>query len=92
MISSFTGLESLFFFYKYSLQSNNDAVVLLVHWYLIQIGFKNLRENGIITEILPSDWNENQNSYTIKYTKDGKGYELKCLVVGEKLVVNLIVS
>ncbi len=42
-----------------------------------------------MTEILPPDWNTDNQSYSVKYTKDSKGYELKVLAVDEHLMINL---
>ena len=47
--------------------------------------------NFKLTELLPEDWNSDENVYTIKYSKDSNGYELKVLIVDENLIINLAV-
>ena len=45
--------------------SDVDLIVALLHWYVVHEGFK--CENSVN---LPSAWNENQELYTFKYTRD----------------------
>ena len=82
------GLESIFSLYKERIKTSNDALIVFIHWFLIQNGFKCIRSDGKLTEVLPDDWLQDE-VYLIKYTKDGKGYELKVLVVDEHLMINL---
>ena len=42
------------------------------------------------TEILPVDWNNDDEIYVINYSLAGKGYELKCLVAEDSLIINLM--
>ena len=42
------------------------------------------------TEILPVDWNNDEEIYVINYSLSGKGYELKCLRAEDSLIINLM--
>jgi len=89
LIVSFECLESIFHLYKSSLKRTSDALVVFVHWFLIKNGYKCLTEDGHLTEILPEGWNCDEQVYSIKYSKDSKGFELKILIVDENLLINL---
>lgn len=45
-----------------------------------------------MSEILPVDWNANSEIYSINYTLDSKGYELKILLAEDTLIINLLVK
>jgi proteasome inhibitor subunit 1 (PI31) len=92
MSFSTSGLESNFHLYKDKLKRNHDAIVVFVHWYLIQNGFKCMKNDGKLSEILPEDWISDEQVYLVRYTKDSKGYEMKILIVDEHVMINLAVN
>lgn len=85
------GLESIYYLYKSDLKKDADSLVVIVHWYLVKNGFKCMKDDGSLSEILPQGWNNDDQVYVIKYTKDSKGYELKVLEVEENSMINLAV-
>ncbi|XP_015183422.1 PREDICTED: proteasome inhibitor PI31 subunit [Polistes dominula] len=79
------------------IRKKEDAIILLVHWYLIKCGFKCLgygisktfepSEKG--TELLPEEWNKGSN-YKLRYLKDGKLFLFYGVQSDEDMVMNLL--
>ena len=91
-MEKFRGLETCLYAFREQMNCATDALFLFVHWNLIEKGFQCVVD-GKKTEILPTDWNANNNSeYVVNYSFSSKGYELKILVVEDSLIINLMVS
>lgn len=85
------GLETCLFAFRDQMKCASDAIFLFVHWSMICRGFQCVVD-GKKTEILPDNWNANNNSeYIVNYSFNSKGYELKMLVVEDTLIINLMV-
>ncbi|KAI4482573.1 hypothetical protein M0804_008426 [Polistes exclamans] len=79
------------------IRKKEDAIILLVHWYLVKCGFKCLgygisrifdpSERG--SELLPEEWNKGPN-YRLRYLKDGKLFLLYGIQSDEDVVMNLL--
>lgn len=79
------------------IRKKEDAIILLVHWYLVKCGFKCLgygvsrifdpSERG--TELLPEEWNKGPN-YRLRYLKDGKLFLLYGIQSDEDMLMNLL--
>ena len=65
-----------------------EYIILIILFYFFFISkFIHLFKT---TEILPVDWNNDDEIYVINYSLAGKGYELKCLVAEDSLIINLM--
>jgi len=95
MASSF-GLELLFQSTLSSINKKTDVLVVLVHWKLISNGYLCLgldsetSQTEEPSELLPSNWSSSNDVYQLKYMKNGSRYLLKCIVVEQQLLINLV--
>lgn len=93
-----TGLEPLFTIIQGSIKSDFDVLVCSVHWALISSGFKAIgagetlpADCSLVSELLPSGWNDNQECYSIYYSSsDGGNYMLKAIPIGSTILVHLM--
>ncbi|XP_022235256.1 proteasome inhibitor PI31 subunit-like [Limulus polyphemus] len=101
MSSVLPGLEILHHQVSSSLTSKEDALVSVIHWMLISGGMKCLgigdewpSDEGSASELLPPNWNSNQEAYLLRYkNKSGVGsFLLKVVKVGPSILVNVVVS
>lgn len=94
------GLELLYSLVKDQLQSKQDCVVAAIHCLLVN---ENLQCVGIgeefsdgdtKTELLPKNWNQNQEVYTLRYTsKDGKNkFLIKIVKAGQVIHANIVLN
>ncbi|XP_050052685.1 proteasome inhibitor PI31 subunit-like isoform X2 [Dermacentor andersoni] len=94
---NYFALELLFKSCNESLQSKEDALIVLAHYLLVRNG---KRCAGIgetwdgnaqhsTTELLPPGWNENQGSYTIRYisAQNNERYLLKAVRADNSLLI-----
>jgi proteasome inhibitor subunit 1 (PI31) len=88
-MSKYNGLELCYHAFKDQIKRDADLITLFVHWYLVQNGFECVID-GKKTEILPSQWNSDDQIYVIDYTFESKGYELKVLAAEDSLIINLL--
>ena len=112
------GVDLLFETQKGNIHSENDALIIVIHWVLCKNNFRsvgvgdNVRKlwNSLIkvhfnsfwvlqkifsdedrpTELLPQGWNQNQASYTLRYTLNKNIYILYGIVSDDTLIVNLL--
>ncbi|GAB6018667.1 Proteasome inhibitor PI31 subunit [Chamberlinius hualienensis] len=90
----YPGLELLFG--TVNLKSKNDAVVTFVHWTLLQNGFLCLgigdsaAADDTASELLPKNWNNDPEMYTLRYTKDsGENLLVKIIPFDGNLLINV---
>lgn len=101
-MSRIRGLELLFSLVKDQIKSKQDCVVAALHCLLIN---ENLQCVGIgeefsendasnTTELLPKQWNDNQEVYTLRYiSKDAKNrYLIKIVKAGHILHINIVLN
>ncbi|KAG8186175.1 hypothetical protein JTE90_011999 [Oedothorax gibbosus] len=99
-MSRIRGLELLFSLVKDQLQSKQDCVVAALHCLLINeslqcVGLgEEFSDADSSTELLPRDWNENQEVYTLRYTsKDHKNkFLVKVVKAGQVMHVNILLN
>jgi len=100
-MSRIRGLELLFNLEKTNLKSREDCVVAAIHCLLINenvqcvgIGDKWPESNSSTTELLPKDWNSNQDVYSLRYTtKDNKSrFLLKITKMEHMLQVDVVMN
>ncbi|KAJ3181882.1 Proteasome inhibitor PI31 subunit [Gaertneriomyces sp. JEL0708] len=71
------------------LTSASDTLVALVHAVFVQKGYT-LQKSSTETDkenVLPKDWNSNQELYTVGYTKGGKSLHMKVVRMGGNMVI-----
>lgn len=93
---NYFALELLFKSCNESLQSKEDALIVLAHYLLVRnrkrcagIGESWEGDQHCTTELLPAGWNENQGLYTIRYisAQDNERYLLKAARVDNSLLI-----
>jgi len=92
---SFSGLESSFAAAKGDIRVANDALVLFIHWKLVQDGLlcigsgNDQSRSG--SELLPNGWSSDPTVYTLNYTDNtSNSYTLKVIVSDDSAICNLI--
>ncbi|KAH7980441.1 hypothetical protein HPB49_016220 [Dermacentor silvarum] len=93
---NYFALELLFKSCNESLQSKEDALIVLAHYLLVRnrkrcagIGESWGSDQHCTTELLPPGWNENQGLYTIRYisAQNNERYLLKAARVDNSLLI-----
>ncbi|XP_072309039.1 proteasome inhibitor PI31 subunit-like [Eucyclogobius newberryi] len=92
------GLEPLYTCNRDRIICADDAVVFLVHWVLTTAGYRCIgsgnqaRSSDERSELLPSDWNSNNEVYTLRYkhTDTDTPYMLICIPIEGDLLVNFV--
>lgn len=92
------GIDLLFETQRGVIQSKNDVLIAIIHWTLckndlksVGIGDKNtFSDEDRPSELLPQGWNENQASYTLRYTHNNQIFVLYGNVAGNMLITNLL--
>ncbi|XP_076349927.1 proteasome inhibitor PI31 subunit-like [Tachypleus tridentatus] len=99
MSSVLPGFEILHHQVSSSLTSKEDALVSVIHWILISDGMKC---HGIgdewpshednVSELLPPNWNSNQEVYLLRYRNKSRlgSFLLKVIKVGPSILINLV--
>jgi len=78
------------------LKNTHEAVVVLIHVAMKHFGFRCVgtteasRDESGVEDFTPKDWNKSSDCYvfTYKHTKSSMHFVLKCLVMGESLIIN----
>ncbi|KAI0983372.1 hypothetical protein GJ496_000238 [Pomphorhynchus laevis] len=78
----------MFNLYKNSFRRATDPLYIFIHWRLLNFNFKCFN-NGIESEILPTEWNQDQDVFNIDYTRNGRGYTLKAINTNGTLIFSL---
>lgn len=92
------GMEMLWKFEQKNVHTKSDLMVLLVHWYLVRNGFRNvgvgddktLDRSAEQSELLPEGWNENFTSYALRYALKNELYNLHGTLSNETMIINLL--
>uniref|UniRef100_A0A182R7E5 Proteasome inhibitor PI31 subunit n=1 Tax=Anopheles funestus TaxID=62324 RepID=A0A182R7E5_ANOFN len=92
------GLEMLWKLEQEKVTKKSDLMILLVHWYLMKNGFRNVGvgddktlENSIEqSELLPEGWNANDTSYALRYTINNELYNLHGTLSNDTMIINLL--
>ncbi|XP_075552949.1 proteasome inhibitor PI31 subunit-like isoform X2 [Dermacentor variabilis] len=94
---NYFALELLFKSCNESLQSKEDALIVLAHYLLVRNGKRcagigetwDGNAQHCTTELLPPGWNENQGSYTIRYisSQNNERYLLKAVRADTSLLI-----
>lgn len=113
------GIDLLFETQKGNIRSENDALIIVIHWVLCKNNFlsvgvgdnvskiaklfdlncifyqfwmlqKIFSDEDRPTELLPQGWNQNQTSYTLRYTLNKNIYILYGIVSDDTLMINLL--
>uniref|UniRef100_A0A182MH61 Proteasome inhibitor PI31 subunit n=1 Tax=Anopheles culicifacies TaxID=139723 RepID=A0A182MH61_9DIPT len=92
------GLEMLWKLEQDKMTKKSDLMILLVHWYLMKNGFRNVGvgddktlDNSIEqSELLPEGWNANNASYALRYTINNELYNLHGTLSNDTLIINLL--
>ncbi|XP_052899221.1 proteasome inhibitor PI31 subunit [Anopheles moucheti] len=92
------GLEMLWKLEQDKVAKKSDLMILLVHWYLMKNGFRNVGvgddktlDNSIEqSELLPEGWNANNVSYALRYTINNELYNLHGTLSNDTMIVNLL--
>uniref|UniRef100_A0A3Q3WJ79 Proteasome inhibitor PI31 subunit n=1 Tax=Mola mola TaxID=94237 RepID=A0A3Q3WJ79_MOLML len=95
-----TGLEVLYTYVASSIDCPQDAIVCFVHWEMIKSGYRCIgsgdepSSSDKMTELLPADWSNNKELYSLRYkAKDtDKQLLLKAVVVSSTMIFNLMNS
>lgn len=75
-------------------KNGNEAISLVLHLIMLSQGFRcvGTSEKSIIKEgeVLPQGWNQSDDVYSFKYKhkQSSMTFVLKCLVLGNNLLVN----
>jgi len=81
------------------IKSESDIIIAVIHWYLTKtaslqcIGVgddKTLSNNDEGTELLPTGWNANENSYALRYVFNNQLFILLGALTEGLLVINLL--
>uniref|UniRef100_A0A182WJB2 Proteasome inhibitor PI31 subunit n=1 Tax=Anopheles minimus TaxID=112268 RepID=A0A182WJB2_9DIPT len=96
--SDYFGLEMLWKLEQDKITNKSDLMILLVHWYLMKNGFRNVGvgddktlDNSIEqSELLPEGWNENNALYALRYTINNELYNLHGTVSDGTMIINLL--
>ncbi|GIY81822.1 proteasome inhibitor PI31 subunit [Caerostris darwini] len=101
-MSRIRGLELLYSLAKDQIKSKQDCVVAALHCLLINEGLQCVGTGEVFsdedakntTELLPSNWNDNQEVYTLRYvSKDSKSrYLIKVVKAGNIMHINLVLN
>ncbi|GFW28011.1 proteasome inhibitor PI31 subunit [Trichonephila clavipes] len=101
-MSRIRGLELLFNLVKDQIKSKQDCVVAALHCLLINeslqcvgVGEEFSENDGnYTTELLPGQWNDNQEVYTLRYiSKDAKNrYLIKIVKAGHIMHINIVLN
>lgn len=93
------GWDLLFKTIQCDIKNESDIIIAIVHLYLTKnsslkcLGVgddKTLSVHDEGSELLPSGWNENQNSYSLRYVFNNELYILLGAVTEELLIINLL--
>lgn len=94
------GLELVYELVKDQLQSKQDCVVAAIHCLLVNENLEcvgvgeEFSDGDTTTELLPKNWNQNQEVYTLRYTsKDGKNkFLIKMVKAGQYMHANIVLN
>ncbi|KAG5680869.1 hypothetical protein PVAND_010350 [Polypedilum vanderplanki] len=97
-MSSHFGIDLLFETQKEKINSENDVLIIVIHWILCKNKFRSVGvgDNKIYsdedrpTELLPQGWNDNQKAYTLRYVLDKNIFILYGIVSDETIIINLL--
>ncbi|XP_067124532.1 proteasome inhibitor PI31 subunit-like isoform X2 [Centruroides vittatus] len=93
------GLEICFSTVKDTLRSKTDALVTFIHWEIISGGKKcvgldekwpDSKEQG--SELLPANWNQNQEIYTIRYISENSERFLLKIVKSDQFILISVIN
>ncbi|XP_023230793.1 proteasome inhibitor PI31 subunit-like [Centruroides sculpturatus] len=93
------GLEICFSTVKDTLRSKTDALVAFIHWEIISGGKKcvgldekwpDTKEQG--SELLPANWNQNQEIYTIRYISENSERFLLKIVKSDQFILISVIN
>jgi proteasome inhibitor subunit 1 (PI31) len=94
------GIDLIFETQRGNIQSENDVLMIVVHWILCKNEFRNvgIGDNRVFsdedrpTELLPQGWNQVQTNYALRYVlnKTNQIYILHGIVSDNDLLVNFL--
>jgi len=92
------GIDLLLESQKTNIKSNNDIIVIIMHWMLCKNNLRNVGvgDNKIFSEddrgseLLPEGWNQDSTTYTLRYTMNKQIFVLYGLVTDDSLLINLL--
>ncbi|KAJ9593359.1 hypothetical protein L9F63_015063 [Diploptera punctata] len=97
MATRMFGFELIYKLIENDIKKKDDVLMALIHWYLINYGFKcvglgeskTLSDCDVGSELLPKDWSVKDN-YALRYVLDNKLYILKGVKTEADCIFNLL--
>jgi len=89
MTMDLTNFEFYFQRYREKFNKQADALVVFVHWYLVQNKYKCVVESTRQTEILPNQWNSCKEYYDFFYQKGDTRYRMDIYLIDKTMHIQL---
>lgn len=92
------GIDLIFETQRGNIKSENDVLMIVVHWILCKNEFRNvgIGDNRVFsdqdrpTELLPQGWNQEQTNYALRYVLNNQIFILHGIVSDNDLLVNFL--